>query len=235
MHIIPAIDMKDGHVVRLKQGILSDFTVYPLNIEAQAREWIAQGARRLHLVDLNGAFEGQPRHFDVIASVARENPGISLEVGGGIRDLATIKKYDDHGVQFFILGTAAVKNPQLVEDACSQFPGRIILGVDARDGLVATEGWAAVSRETALDVIQKFSMCRLESIIYTDIGQDGMLSGINLVETQKIMTCGFPVIASGGLSSLEDIRCLKKISAHGVIAGKALYEGKFTLQEALGC
>jgi phosphoribosylformimino-5-aminoimidazole carboxamide ribotide isomerase len=233
MYVIPAIDMKEGRVVRLKQGRMTEATVYPLSIEEQAQEWIIQGAKRLHLVDLNGAFEGQPRHFDVIAAVARQNPHIALEVGGGIRDLATIQKYDDHGVQFFILGTAAVKNPLLIEEACAVFPGRIILGVDARAGFVATEGWAAASREAALEVIEKFSGCALESVIYTDIGQDGMLSGINLIETQKIMACGLPVIASGGLSSLDDIHRLKEMGAYGVIAGKVLYEGKINLVDMI--
>lgn len=233
MHVIPAIDMKDGRVVRLKQGCMNEATVYSLSIAEQAQEWIVQGAKRLHLVDLNGAFEGRPRHFDAIAAVALQNPDVVLEVGGGIRDLATIKKYDDHGVRLFILGTAAVKNPSFVEEACTQFPGRIILGVDARAGFVATDGWASASREIALDVIQRFSACCLESVIYTDIRQDGMLTGINLIETRKIMTCGFPVIASGGLSSLDDICRLKEMVAYGVIAGKALYEGRFLLKDAI--
>ena len=234
MLIIPAIDMKDHKVVRLKQGRLQDATVYRDNIMEQAEIFISQGVTRLHLVDLNGAFAGQAVHFDEILKIATQHPNIEIEVGGGIRDLNTVKKYFDAGVSFCILGTVAIKNPDVMREAAKEFPGKIILGVDAKDGLVATEGWGVTSSTRALDLVKNFHDCDIESVIYTDIAKDGMLQGMNFSTIEEMHEkCGFPVIASGGLSSLDDVRKLKNLKIHGVIAGKALYEGRFTLAELL--
>lgn len=234
MLIIPAIDMKDHQVVRLKQGRMQDATVYRQDIVEQARLFVEQGATRLHLVDLNGAFAGKPVHFDVIAQIAKNFPQLKIEVGGGIRDLKTIRHYLDAGVAFCILGTVAIKDPEVVQAAAQHHPGKIILGVDAKDGLVATEGWDENSATLALDLIQGFAGCAFESVIYTDIAKDGMLAGMNFTSIQEMHEkCGFPVIASGGLTSLEDVAALRAMDVHGVIAGKAIYEGRFTLAQAL--
>jgi phosphoribosylformimino-5-aminoimidazole carboxamide ribotide isomerase len=234
MQVIPAIDMMNHQVVRLKQGRLDDATIYSDSVLKMAEQWIEQGATRLHLVDLNGAFEGKPVHFKEISAVTKKFPQIKIEVGGGIRDLATIQRYIDAGVHFCILGTVAVKNPDIVFKASEAFPQQIVLGVDAKNGMVATEGWDEASAVSALDLTSKFHDCAIESIIYTDIAKDGMLVGMNLEEITKMKACGFPVIASGGLTSLDDIRSLKKIGdLHGVIAGKAIYEDRFTVKEAI--
>jgi len=234
MQIIPAIDLKDHHVVRLKQGRMGEATVYSKSILEIAEKWINQGATRLHVVDLNGAFEGQAVHFDDVAQIAQRFPQIQIEVGGGIRDRETIQKYFDSGVHYCILGTTAVKNPQLVMDACKDFPHKIILGLDAKGGFVATDGWDEGSKLSSLDVARRFDGCDLESIIYTDISKDGMLSGMNFEMIEEMKACGFPIIASGGVSSLEDIKRLVQIGGlHGVIVGKALYEDRFSLKDAI--
>lgn len=234
MLIIPAIDMKDHKVVRLKQGRMAETTVYNDSTLAQAETWIAQGATRLHLVDLNGAFEGVPIHFEDVAAIAAKFPHLTIEVGGGIRALDTLQKYFDHGVSLCILGTAAIKDPALVQAACHRFAGRIILGIDAKNGRVAIEGWDKTSILTAREVIAKFHGLALESVIYTDIAKDGMLAGMNLTHIKTMTACGFPLIASGGLTTLSDIDALNKMGGlHGLIAGKALYEGRFTLKEAI--
>lgn len=234
MLVIPAIDLKDHQVVRLKQGRMNAATVYSSSLLPFAQKWIEQGAMRLHCVDLNGAFEGTPVHFDDVARVAKKFPDVQIEVGGGIRTIETIKNYFSSGVSYVILGTAAVKNPKLVAEACELFPGKIILGVDARDGLVAVDGWDQVSRETALDLVKRFSGLAIESVIYTDIAKDGMLAGMNLEKIAAMKACGFPVIASGGLTSLKDIEALCDIGGlHGVIAGKAVYENLFSVKEAI--
>ncbi len=236
MLIIPAIDMKDHQAVRLKQGRMEDVTIYADSTLAMAEQWIEQGAKRLHLVDLNGAFEGKPVHFDDVTAIAKKFPNIPIEIGGGIRTLETIQKYLDAGVSFCILGTVALKNPDLVFAACQKFPSQIILGIDAKNGLVATEGWDKTSQTKALDVAKRFAGCAIESVIYTDIAKDGMLAGMNLEQIMAMKTCGFPIIASGGLTALDDIRELKKIGdLHGVIAGKAIYENRFSVAEAIAC
>lgn len=234
MQIIPAIDLKDHNVVRLKQGRMGKATVYSKSILEIAEKWISQGATRLHVVDLNGAFEGQPVHFDDVARLAKKFPQIQIEIGGGIRDRETIQKYFDSGVHYCILGTTAVKNPQLVIDACKDFPHQIILGLDAKGGFVATDGWDEGSELSSLDVARRFEGCNLESIIYTDISKDGMLSGMNFEMIEEMKACGFPIIASGGVSSLEDIERLVQIGGlYGVIVGKALYEDRFSLKDAI--
>lgn len=234
MLIIPAIDLKDHKVVRLSQGKMDAAKIYAEDPVAMAGQWVHQGASRIHIVDLNGAFEGKPIHFKDASKIAESYPKIKVQVGGGIRSLETIEKYLDHGVDFCILGTVAIKNPDLVFEACQKFPNKIILGVDAKNGLVSTEGWGEVSEISALDIIDKFKDCSLESVIYTDIAKDGMLSGMNLEQIEQMKAGCFPVIASGGLTSLNDIKSLQKMGEiHGVIAGKAIYEHKFSLKEAI--
>lgn len=234
MQIIPAIDLQDHKVVRLQQGRLDEQTAYSEDILKVAEDWVVQGATRLHMVDLNGAFEGRPVHFDDIKKVVKNFPNLKVEIGGGIRSLDLVRQYFDVGVSFCILGTVAVENPSLAQEICDEFPGQIILGIDAKDGIVAIKGWDEQSTKTALEVVQKFKNCQLESIIYTDIAKDGMLSGMNFEHIENLKSCGFPVIASGGLSTLEDIDRLCQIGdIHGVIAGKALYEKRFSLKQAI--
>lgn len=240
MIIIPAIDLKDGQVVRLKQGKMQDSTLYHQDPVAQATQWIEAMKKsgqvsRLHLVDLNGAFQGQPVHFEIIKQISLGHPDTKIEIGGGIRRLETIQKYFDCGVSFCIVGTAAVKNPAFLEEACQKFPGRIILGLDAKNGLVATDGWDKTSTMKATELIQKFQGLNIESIVYTDIAKDGMLEGMNHDSIREMASQSpFPIIGSGGLTSLDDIITLKKVpNVMGVIAGKALYENRFSLEEAM--
>lgn len=234
MIVIPAIDMKDHQAVRLKQGRMHEVTVYAHNVLDMAARWVDEGAERLHLVDLNGAFSGKPVHFKDIAGIAKTYPDVPIQVGGGIRSLDTVKNYFESGVSFCILGTAAVKNPEFVRIACENHPGKIILGVDARNGLVATEGWGHLSRIPVADLLGHFNDCAIESVVYTDIAHDGMLSGMNFRGIAAVRDLRVNVIASGGLSSLSDIDALKDLSGiYGVIAGKAIYENVFTLKEAI--
>ncbi|MBX7149493.1 1-(5-phosphoribosyl)-5-[(5-phosphoribosylamino)methylideneamino]imidazole-4-carboxamide isomerase [bacterium] len=241
MIIIPAIDLKDQNVVRLSQGKMSDEIVYSSDPVTMAEKWyrilVDSGSQeyRLHIVDLNGAFEGKPVHAAVIKKITKAFPDLKIEIGGGIRSLETIQEYFDAGVSYCILGTAAIKNPQLLKDACDKHPGRIILGVDAKDGMVATEGWDKVSRTSAIDLVKSFEDLKIESVVYTDIAKDGMLQGMN-IPALKIMVqeSPFPIIASGGFTSLKDVRDLKNISnIYGMIAGKALYENKVKLEDAV--
>ncbi|MDN5842305.1 MAG: 1-(5-phosphoribosyl)-5-[(5-phosphoribosylamino)methylideneamino]imidazole-4-carboxamide isomerase [Alcaligenaceae bacterium] len=237
MLLIPAIDLKDGHCVRLRQGDLDDATVFSEDPAAMATQWIDQGARRLHLVDLNGAVAGIPKNRDAIADiVAATDEDIPIQIGGGIRDLDTIEYYLDHGISYVIIGTAAVKDPGFLSDACSAFPGHIIVGLDARDGKVATDGWSKLTRHDVLDLARKFEDYGCEGIIYTDIGRDGMLSGVNIEATVRLAHhVRIPVIASGGVASLDDIRALCQVEADGVegaILGRSLYEGTLDFAEA---
>lgn len=235
MLIIPAIDLKDHKVVRLSQGRMGDAKVYADDPVEVARQWVSLGATRLHLVDLNGAFQGLPIHDAEVRCIAKALPKVALEIGGGIRSLATIDRYMECGVTYCILGTAAVKDPELVLQACKKYPGRIILGLDAKGSRVATDGWDNVSHQSATQVVEQFRSMALESIIYTDISKDGMLAGMNFKGlTLMAAQSPFPVIASGGLTSLLDVKKLLKIkNIRGAIAGKALYEGKINLKEAI--
>ncbi|HEY0878037.1 MAG TPA: 1-(5-phosphoribosyl)-5-[(5-phosphoribosylamino)methylideneamino]imidazole-4-carboxamide isomerase [Zeimonas sp.] len=237
MLLIPAIDLKDGRCVRLKQGDMNDETVFSDDPEAVAREWVEQGARRLHLVDLNGAVAGKPRNESAIrAIVDAVGSTIPVQVGGGIRDLDTIERYLDDGISYVIIGTAAVKNPGFLHDACSAFPGQIIVGLDARDGKVATDGWSKLTGHDALDLGRKFEGYGIEAVIYTDIGRDGMLTGVNIEATLRLARgLRVPVIASGGFAGLDDVERLCEIEDEGVeaaILGRALYEGKIDFREA---
>ncbi len=236
MQIIPAIDLKDGACVRLKQGLMEDSTVFSTRPEEMAQHWLHLGAKRLHLVDLNGAFVGEPKNKTAILAILKSlNGKIPVELGGGIRDLKTLEMLFDWGIQWAILGTIAVENPAFVQEANKHFPDRIIIGIDAKNGWVATDGWAKTSQHRALDFAKRFEDCGTSAIIYTDIARDGMLCGINLEETQKMAeNLSIPVIASGGLANLKDIENLKKIpKIFGVIAGRAIYTGALDFQAAL--
>ncbi len=230
MLLIPAIDLKDGHCVRLKQGDMDQSTTFGEDPAAMARRWVDAGARRLHLVDLNGAFAGAPKNYGAIKSILKAvGDDIPVQLGGGIRDMDTIEKYIDGGLRYVIIGTAAVKNPGFLKDACSAFGGHIIVGLDAKDGKVATDGWSKLTGHEVVDLAKKFEDWGVESIIYTDIGRDGMLSGINIDATVKLaQALTIPVIASGGLGSMADIEQLCAVESEGVegvICGRAIYSG----------
>ena len=237
MLLIPAIDLKDGHCVRLKQGDMEQSTTFGEDPAVMARSWVSRGARRLHLVDLNGAFAGQPKNEMAIRKILREvGSEVDVQLGGGIRDLDTIERYLDAGLRYVIIGTAAVKNPGFLQDACTAFGGHIIVGLDARDGKVATDGWSKLTRHDVIDLGKKFEDYGVESIIYTDIGRDGMLSGINIEATVKLaQALTIPVIASGGLSNMDDIRRLCAVEeegVEGVICGRSIYSGDLDFQAA---
>jgi phosphoribosylformimino-5-aminoimidazole carboxamide ribotide isomerase len=230
MLLIPAIDLKNGHCVRLKQGDMNDSTTFGEDPALMARRWVDAGARRLHLVDLNGAFAGKPVNEGAIKAILAEvGDEIPVQLGGGIRDLDTIERYLDDGLSFIIIGTAAVKNPGFLRDACTAFGGHIIVGLDAKDGKVATDGWSKLTGHEVIDLAKKFQDYGVEGVIYTDIGRDGMLSGINIDATVKLaQALTIPVIASGGLSNLADIDRLCAVQdqgVEGVICGRAIYSG----------
>jgi phosphoribosylformimino-5-aminoimidazole carboxamide ribotide isomerase len=237
MLLIPAIDLKDGQCVRLKQGLMEQVTVFSESPAEQARHWLDQGARRLHLVDLNGAFAGKPKNAAAIKAILAEvGTEIPVQLGGGIRDLDTIEACLDDGLSYVIIGTAAVKNPGFLADACAAFPGHIIVGLDAKDGKVATDGWSKLTGHDVVDLGKKYEDYGVESIIYTDIGRDGMLSGLNIEATVRLaQALSIPVIASGGLSNLDDIRALCAVESEGVIgsiAGRAIYDGSLDFRAA---
>ncbi|MCL4775260.1 MAG: 1-(5-phosphoribosyl)-5-[(5-phosphoribosylamino)methylideneamino]imidazole-4-carboxamide isomerase [Burkholderiaceae bacterium] len=237
MLLIPAIDLKDGRCVRLKQGDMNAETVFSDDPGAVARHWVEQGARRMHLVDLNGAVAGRPRNEPAIRAIVDAVGGnVPVQLGGGIRDLDTIERYLDDGISYVIIGTAAVKNPGFLHDACNAFPGQIIVGLDARDGKVATDGWSKLTRHDVLDLAKKFEGYGVEAVIYTDIGRDGMLAGVNVEATVRLAReLRIPVIASGGFASLDDVEQLCAIEGEGVtgaILGRALYEGALDFRAA---
>lgn len=237
MLIIPAIDLKNGQCVRLKQGLMEQATVFSESPADQARHWLDQGARRLHLVDLDGAFAGKPKNEGAIKAILDEvGDSIPVQLGGGIRDLDTIERCLDDGLTYVIIGTAAVKNPGFLRDACVAFPGHIIVGLDAKDGKVATDGWSKLTGHEVVDLAKKYEDYGVESIIYTDIGRDGMLSGVNVEATVRLaQALSIPVIASGGLSSIEDVKALCAVEREGVvgtIAGRAIYDGSLDFKLA---
>lgn len=237
MLIIPAIDLKDGQCVRLKQGLMEQATVFSDHPANMARHWIDQGARRLHLVDLNGAFAGKPKNESAIKAILKEvGDDIPVQLGGGIRDLDTIERCLDDGISYIIIGTAAVKNPGFLHDACSAFPGQIIVGLDAKDGKVATDGWSKMTGHDVVDLAKKFEDYGVEAIIYTDIGRDGMLTGINIEATVRLaQALTIPVIASGGLSCVDDVKALCAVEFEGIIgsiAGRAIYDGSLDFRAA---
>jgi phosphoribosylformimino-5-aminoimidazole carboxamide ribotide isomerase len=231
MLLIPAIDLKDGRCVRLRQGDMSDATVFSEDPAEMARHWLDLGARRLHLVDLNGAVSGRPRNEAAVRSIVDEIAGrIPVQLGGGLRDLDTIERYLDNGLSYVIIGTAAVKNPGFLHDACGAFPGQVIVGLDARDGKVATDGWSRLTRHEVIDLARKFEDYGVEGVIYTDIGRDGMLTGVNIEATVRLaQALRVPVIASGGVAGIEDIERLCAVEDEGIegaILGRAIYEGQ---------
>lgn len=237
MLLIPAIDLKDGNCVRLKQGLMEQATVFSNQPAEMATHWLKQGARRLHLVDLDGAFAGEPKNFGAIRAIlAAVSAEIPVQLGGGIRDLATIEKYLSLGLQDVIIGTAAVKNPAFVREACKEFAGHIIVGLDAKDGMVAIDGWATVTEHHVIDLSKQFEDDGVNSIIYTDIGRDGMMSGVNVEATQKLaQAVNIPIIASGGLTDLDDVRALCAAASSGIagaITGRAIYEGSIDFAQA---
>jgi phosphoribosylformimino-5-aminoimidazole carboxamide ribotide isomerase len=227
--LIPAVDLKDGRCVRLRQGRMDEETVFSDDPVAMTGRWVAEGARRLHLVDLNGAFAGEPVNGDAIRAIAAEYPDLPIQVGGGIRDEATISAYLNAGVSYCIIGTQAVKEPKLVARACSRFPGGVIVGLDAKDGQVAIAGWTEITEHRAEDLARRFEDAGVSAIVYTDIGRDGMMVGPNVEATRALAeTISIPVIASGGITDLDDVRALCAVSDSGVtaaITGRAIYEG----------
>ena len=230
MLLIPAIDLKDGHCVRLEQGDMTSSTTFGEDPAAMARRWLAAGARRLHLVDLNGAFAGKPVNEAAVKAIIRAvGDKIPVQLGGGLRDLDTIERYLDDGLSYVIIGTAAVKSPGFLRDACTAFGGHIIVGLDAKDGKVATDGWSKLTGHEVIDLAKKFEDYGVEAVIYTDIGRDGMLTGINIEATVKLaQALTIPVIASGGLAGMPDIERLCAIEhegVDGVICGRAIYNG----------
>ncbi len=237
MLLIPAIDLKDGQCVRLKQGDMEQSTTFSDDPAEMARKWVDEGARRLHLVDLNGAFAGKPKNEMAIRRILKEvGDVVDVQLGGGIRDLDTIERYLDAGLRYVIIGTAAVKNPGFLHDACTAFGGHIIVGLDAKDGKVATDGWSKLTGHEVVDLAKKFEDYGVESFIYTDIGRDGMLTGINIDATVKLaQALQTPVIASGGLSNIADIEKLCEVESEGiegVICGRAIYTGDLDFASA---
>lgn len=230
MLIIPAIDLKEGACVRLKQGVMTDATVFSEDPGATAARWLKLGARRLHVVDLNGAAAGRPKNeLAIKAIVEAVGDKMPIQLGGGIRDLDTIEKYLDSGVTYIIIGTAAVKTPGFLHDACGAFPGHIMVALDAKDGKVAVDGWSKMTGHDVVDLAKKFEDYGVEAVIYTDIGRDGMLSGVNIDATVTLAReLKVPVIASGGITDLDDVKALCKVESEGItgaITGRAVYQG----------
>jgi phosphoribosylformimino-5-aminoimidazole carboxamide ribotide isomerase len=236
MLIIPAIDLKDGKCVRLRQGLMEESTVFSDDPVATARRWVEAGCRRLHLVDLNGAFAGEPVNGAAVTAIAAAFPRLPIQIGGGIRSLETIEHYVRAGVGYVIIGTRAVCEPAFVAEACGAFPGKVIVGLDAKEGLVATDGWAKVSERRATDLARSFESDGVSAIVYTDIARDGMMQGVNMAATLAVARASsIPVIASGGITTVEDIRALLAVSGEGIcgaITGRAIYEGTLDLAEA---
>ncbi len=236
MLLIPAIDLKDGRCVRLRQGRMDDETVFSDDPVDMAGRWVEAGARRLHMVDLNGAFAGEPVNGAAVRGISSRYPELPIQVGGGIRDEATIEAYLESGVDYAIIGTQAVKQPVFVSRACKSFPGHVIVGLDAKDGMVAIDGWATITEHKVAELAKRFEQDGVSAIVYTDIGRDGMLTGANVEATRVLAEAvAIPVIASGGITNLDDVRALCEVENTGImgaITGRAIYEG--TLDFAAG-
>lgn len=235
MLLIPAIDLKDGQCVRLRQGKMEDSTVFSDDPVAMAGRWVEAGTKRLHIVDLDGAFAGKPKNAGVIHDIASAYPDIDIQIGGGIRDDETIVAYLDAGVRYVIIGTQAVKNPHFVSEVCAEFPTHIIVGLDAKDGKVAVDGWSKLSKHDVIDMAQRFEADGVEAIVYTDISRDGMMQGVNVEATVKLaQAVNIPVIASGGITNMDDIKALSAVEDEGImgaITGRAIYDGSIDLKE----
>ncbi len=235
MMLIPAIDIKGGRCVRLRQGKMDEETVFGEDPVVISDQWVEAGARRLHLVDLDGALSGEPVNADVIHEIVARHPDLPVQVGGGIRDEDTAEVYIEAGVRYVIIGTKAVNAPHFVSDLCAEFPGHVIVGLDVKDGKVAIDGWSKLSHHDAIDIAQHFERDGVEAIIYTDISRDGMLSGVNIESTRKLAAAlRIPVIASGGIHNLNDIRELGRVASEGItgaITGRAIYEGTLDFAE----
>ncbi len=229
MELIPAIDLKNGKCVRLRQGRMDDVTTYSDHPLEMARRWVEAGARRLHMVDLDGALSGQPRNAAAVHEVCKAFPDLPIQIGGGIRDEDTVQTYLDAGVQYVIIGTKAVTAPHFINDLCLEFPGHIIVGLDAKDGKVAVDGWSKLSHHDVIDMARHFEQDGVETIIFTDISRDGMMNGVNIESTVALaQAITIPVIASGGITNLDDIRTLCAVAGEGIegaITGRAIYEG----------
>lgn len=236
MLLIPAIDLKDGQCVRLRQGRMEDSTVFSNSPVDTATRWVEAGARRLHLVDLNGAFDGVPVNNAAVEAIADKFPDLPIQIGGGIRDAETVKAYLDVGVSYCIIGTKAVEDPDFVKSLCKRFPGHIIVGIDAKNGMVATDGWAEVSSVSAIDLARQFEQAGVSAIVYTDISRDGMMQGVNVEATEELAkSISIPVIASGGVTDMNDIKRLCEVESAGIfgtILGRSIYEGTIDLAEA---
>lgn len=236
MLLIPAIDLKEGKCVRLRQGRMEDDTVFSDDPVAVAGRWVAAGARRIHLVDLDGAFAGKPRNAEVIHRIVEAYPDVPVQIGGGIRDEETIEAYINAGVKYVIIGTKAVSTPHFVHDVAIEFPGHIIVGLDAKDGKVAVDGWSKLSHHDVIDLAQKFEANGVEAIVYTDISRDGMMQGVNVEATARLARAiTIPVIASGGITNMDDIHALGAVAHEGImgaITGRAIYEGTLDFAEA---
>ncbi|MBP8119721.1 MAG: 1-(5-phosphoribosyl)-5-[(5-phosphoribosylamino)methylideneamino]imidazole-4-carboxamide isomerase [Burkholderiales bacterium] len=237
MLIIPAIDIKDGKCVRLQQGEMQSATVFSDRPGQTATKWKELGAQRLHVVDLNGAFAGKPKNAAAIKEIVAAMGDIPIQLGGGIRDLETIERYLDDGITYIVIGTAAVKSPGFLHEACDAFPGHIIVALDAKEGKVATDGWSKLTGHDVIDLARRFQDYGVEAVLYTDIGRDGMLTGVNIDATVKLAKeLTIPVIASGGLSNLDDVKRLQAVEDEGimgVIAGRSIYEGTLDFKQAL--
>ena len=240
MLIIPAIDLKDGKCVRLRQGRFDETTVFSEDPVEMAGQWRERGAKRLHMVDLDGAVAGSPRNAEIVEAIVRNYPDLRVQIGGGIRNLEIAESYVEAGVRYVIIGTQAVREPEFVPAACERFPDRVIVGIDAKDGMVATQGWLEVSEISAVSLTGRFADCGASAIVYTDISRDGMMQGVNVEATADLAAqSAIPLIASGGVTDLDDIVRLKQAAADcggagiiGVIAGRALYEGTLDLGQA---
>lgn len=236
MILIPAIDLKEGQCVRLRQGRMDETTVFSDDPVAMAGKWVAQGCKRLHLVDLDGAFEGSPVNADVIEEIAAAFPDLLIQVGGGIRTVDTVEAYLAAGVNYVIIGTQAVKKPEFVTELCAEFPGNVIVGIDAKNGMVAVQGWAEDSDQSAEHLALRFEDQGVSAIVYTDINRDGMMQGVNLEATRQLAeSVSIPVIASGGVTDMQDIKDLNSVKDAGIegaIIGRALYERTINLKEA---
>ena len=236
MILIPAIDLKQGQCVRLRQGRMEDSTVFSDDPVSMAGKWVEQGARRLHIVDLDGAFEGEPVNADIIESITSAYPDLPIQIGGGIRTVETVEAYLEAGVRYVIIGTQAVRKPEFVTELCAEFPDQVIVGIDAKNGMVAVQGWAESSDQSAEHLAQRFEDQGVSAIVYTDISRDGMMQGVNVEATRQLAeSISIPVIASGGVTNIDDIKQLSSVSdsgIDGVIIGRALYERTIDLKQA---